>query len=84
MKDCQNLTGFEQDKCVLTKLSFYEYNINGDTFNKNFIKSGGTERMANHLWEKFVGKRHSILGLWGEADKENREILVKVIDEGYK
>lgn len=84
MKGCEDKKGLEQDKCIIEKLAYYEYNINGDTFRNNFVKVGGEERMAEHLWEKFHDKKHSILALWGQLDKQNKEIVAKVINEGYE
>ncbi len=67
----------------LDALSFYEYNIDGETFMKNFMKAGGDESMAKHLWSKFVGHNHSILPVFGYADLKNKKLLTKTIKMGY-
>jgi hypothetical protein len=64
-------------------LAFYEYNIDGETFMENFVKAGGTEDMAKHLWNKFVSHNHSILATFGYADLENKRLLTKTIQMGY-
>ena len=46
-------------------LAFFEYNINGETFKELFQKAGGSERMANHLWDKFCKHDQSFLRTLG-------------------
>lgn len=62
----------------VTCLAFFEYNINGDIFNRLFQEAGGSERMASHIWAKFTSHNHSFLRTFGLADSENRELLFKV------
>ena len=73
----------------LKELAYYEYNISGEHFVKMFVKhsTGDKQRalsMANHIWSKFTGYNHNIVTTWANCDTENRKILVKVINEGYK
>lgn len=75
----------------MTYLSYFEYNIYGETFIKKYIKfapkSMSKERaisMANHLWSKFKLYNHSIVKLFGNLDKENQRIVIKIINSGYK
>ena len=73
----------------LHQLAYWEYNISGEVFIEKWKKfSKGdkqrAESMANHLWAKFKGYDHSVLSLWGACDPENKKILVKVINSGYK
>lgn len=84
IEKCQNLEGYELDACIVEHLTYFEYNISGETFKEKFMKFGGEESMANHLWEKFHGYNHSILSSWGALDKQNKEIMIKVIDSGWK
>lgn len=67
----------------IKKLSDFEYDIDGETFVKLWIKNGGSERLGKHIWSKFTGYNHSLLKLWGYMDKENQDIMVKVIND-YK
>jgi len=65
-------------------LAYYEYNIDGETFRENFVKAGGTPDMANHMWNKFHGKDHSILATFGHADLKNKKLLTKTVRMGYR
>jgi len=76
--------GADITKATLETLAYYEYNISGEVFIKNFITCGGTDHMARHLWDKFHQYHHKILTLWGSLDNENRELMPKVIAMGYK
>jgi hypothetical protein len=65
------------------KLSDMEYDIDGETFVKLWVKNGGEERLGQHVWDKFNGYNHSLLKLWGYLDSGNQKIMVKVIND-YK
>ena len=84
IQKCKSLKGYEMDACIVEHLAYFEYNINGETFKEKFMKFGGTEQMADHLWDKFHGYNHSIIKSWGALDLQNKKIMIKVIDSGYK
>lgn len=66
----------------MDKLFHYEYWLDGHEFRTAFTKHGGTEHLAQHLWDKFHGTyKHSILNLWRSLDNDNRKMLLKMINE---
>ena len=80
--DCNSIKdNLERNACVTNHLNFFEYNIEGPTFRYLFVKNGGTDHMANHMWNKFKAKNNSILALWGHSDLSNQRILIKVISD---
>lgn len=82
IQDCNLMKDdIQRNACVTTHLSFFEYNVDGPVFRYLFMKNGGGENMANHIWNKFHEKNHSVLSLWGSCDNENRGILIKVISD---
>ncbi len=60
-------------------LADFEYDVDGTQFTRLFMKHGGTEHMAKHLWNKVDGYNHSILKLWKSLDKENTAIVSQVL-----
>ena len=65
-------------KKTVTCLAYFEYNVEGPTFEKLFLEAGGTKHMANHMWGKFNDYDHSFLRLFGMADSDNRKKLLDV------
>ncbi|MDD3492572.1 MAG: hypothetical protein PHZ19_03645 [Candidatus Thermoplasmatota archaeon] len=61
--------------------SYFEFNINGETFRELYQKYGGSRSMADHMWGKFTDHHHSILHVIGVADTSNREILTRMITD---
>ena len=75
----------ELDVKEIDCLSKWEYNIDGDDFVKQFKEAGGDDRMGNHMWDKFNREEHhSILGLFGAADDENRGVIVKMLSKACR
>lgn len=66
---------------LLDQLRKLEYNLDGITFEKLFVKHGGTKYLAEHLWEKFCGYNNSILKLWSSLTSENQDVMLKVIND---
>lgn len=64
--------------------SFFEFNITGEEFRKSYVDHGGSEHLADHMWGKFDGYKHSILKLIGSADFANRTILTDVVNDWCK
>jgi hypothetical protein len=74
-------TIYKITKADMDKLTYFEYDIDGYTFIKEFVSCGGTQNMAEHLWEKFhTLYNHSILRLWGNLDSNNQTIVLTMIN----
>ena len=70
----------EEETKTICKVASGQYNIDGETFRKNFINSGGTERMARHIWEKWKIEHHNnFLDTFGNLDEDNQELITKTI-----
>jgi len=69
----------------MDRISQFEFNIDGSLFRIMFVHFGGTEHMAEHIWSKFNGYKHSIVKTFGHLDDMNREIVVKMVNawKGY-
>lgn len=65
---------------TISELAIFEVNIDGFSFKHYFKVAGGTEDLADHLWNKFVQHRHSLLSLWFNLDRENQVRVVEVIN----
>jgi hypothetical protein len=79
---CVGLSGQDLNTCkMMNKLANFEFNIEGPAFRYFFVKIGGDDHMANHLWNKFHAKNHSILALFGYSDLENQRMLAKVVNQ---
>lgn len=62
----------------ITCLAYFEFNIDGGTWDKYFQEAGGDKDMADHLWEKFHGYGHNFLRTFGNSDLSNRKLLFEV------
>ena len=86
-KEIQKLIDSRKVVCdthCLVCASFFEFNITGEEFRKSYMDHGGTEHLANHMWEKFDGYKHSILKLMGSADFANKNIITDVVNDWCK
>lgn len=77
----------KKQKCseeCLVCATFFEFNITGEEFRKSYMDHGGSEVLADHMWGKFDGYKHSILKLMGSADYANRKLITDVVNDWCK
>jgi hypothetical protein len=68
-------------RVTMQQLAVFENDINGIVWKELYVRAGGSEHMAGHLWSKFVQYDHSILKLWSYLDNDNSKLIVSVINK---
>ena len=61
------------------------FNMDLDTFKEGFVKHGGDEGMARHIWDKWKSEHHdNFMWTYGNLDKKNREKVIATALDFHK
>lgn len=64
----------------LDRLTRAAYNIDYPDFEKHFVHSGGTKRMARHFWDKWkMDHRDNFLWAFGNMETKHQRTIIKTL-----